>query len=209
MTMEIPKDGWIEGFAMIVDINGYSNIVAHPEANAIAQFTRDILLGSVKAVERNNGVVVGFMGDALLALLDDADKVGQCCFEIAKDLDRQCEYLSNNSEAFPFAPKGPSLKIGIEYGTIDVSEIWSEFLGNQRIFAGVAINYAQRISNAATGNRCLVGPKAYENGMDFFTYNHGGPDTVEGKKGEELYTYYQVNLGDIWREGESEESYWG
>ena len=207
--MEIPKSGWIEGFAMIVDINGYSQIVAHPEANAIAQFTRDVLLGSVKAIEKNNGIVVGFMGDALLAFFDDVDNVGQCCYDIAKDLDRQCEYLSNNSDAFPYAPKGPSLKIGIEFGSIDVSEIWSEFLGNQRIFAGVAINYAQRISNAEEGNRCLVGPKAYEKGMDSFTYSHGGPFDIEGKKGEELYTYYQVNLGDVWREGETEESYWG
>ena len=207
--MEIPKSGWIEGFAMIVDINGYSHIVAHPEANAIAQFTRDILLGSVKAIEKNNGIVVGFMGDALLAFLDDVDSVGQCCYDIAKDLDKQCEYLSNNSESFPFAPKGPSLKIGIEYGTIDVSEIWSDFLGNQRIFAGVAINYAQRISNAEIGNRCLVGPKAYEKEMDSFTYLHGGPYEIDGKNGEDLYTYYQVNLGDVWREGDSEESYWG
>jgi class 3 adenylate cyclase len=209
MAIEVPKNGSIQGFAIIVDINGYSNIVAHPDANLIAQFTRDVLYGSVNAVENNNGIVVGFMGDALLAFIEDAEDVGKCCYEIAKDIDKQCEYLSNNSDAFPFAPKGPSLKIGIEYGYFDVSEIWSKFLGNQRIFAGVAINYAQRISNAEIGNRCLVGPKAYEMGMDSFTYKNGGPYEIEGKNGEGKYVYYQVNLGDIWREGETEESYWG
>lgn len=207
--MGIPEYGRIEGFAMIVDINGYSKIVAHPESESIAQFTRDVLSGSIQAVEKNKGIVVGFMGDAFLAFLDNPENVIQCCYQVAKDLDRQCEYLSDNSDSFPYVSKGISLKIGIEYGYIDVSEIRSNFLGIQKIFAGIAINYAQRISNIGIGNRCLVGPRAFEKGMHSYTYSTGGPYEAEGKKGEGSYKYYKVDLSDIWREDESEESYWG
>ncbi len=209
MAIIIPKYKGIEVFAMIVDINSYTKMVANPDANLIAQFTRDVLSGGVDAVENNGGEVVGFMGDAFFAILSDADEVFRCCVTIAKDIDRQCEYISNNAKAFPFLPQGPSLKIGIEYGYLDVSDISCNFLGKQKLFAGEAINYAARITAADYGNRCLIGPKAFENGLNNYIRKEDGPNEVVGKEGEPIYKYYKLDLGDFWREGNSEESYWG
>ena len=184
-------------------------MVANPESNPMAQFIRDVLYGSIQAIEKNGGDVVGFMGDALLAIITDAENVANACASIAKDIDKQCEYLSNNSDAFPFAPKGVSVKIGIEYGYIDVSEISSSFLGVQKLFIGEAINYAARITAAREkGNRCLVGPKAFEMGLKNYCYDEGYGE-VKGKPKEGKYIYYRMKLGDIWIQGKSKETYWG
>ena len=209
MTIMIPKDKGLNAFAMIVDINGYAKMISSPHASIMAQFTRDILYGGVNAVEINGGEVVGFMGDAFFAILSDPDDVFKCCVTIAKDIDKQCEYISNNSDAFPYSPKGPSLKMGIEYGYLDVSDISSNFLGKQKIFAGEAINYAARITAAENGNRCLVGPKAFEMGLKNYIRDNDGPFEVEGKDGESIYKYYKLSLSEIWREGNPDETYWG
>ncbi len=204
----IEQNKSFSAFAMIVDINAFTLMVAkgEKETGNIAQFVRDILSGGIEAVEKSGGLVVGFMGDAFLALLEDVDKVFDCCALIAKDLDRTCEYISGFSEDFPQCPKGPKLKIGIEYGVIDVSTIDSDFLGTQKIFIGSTINYASRIMSAGKGNRCLLGPEAYKKGL--FQWSDDDPHTTKGKKGEPEYLYYNLDLNDIWR-NDPDENYWG
>jgi len=65
--MDLSKERIIDAFAMIVDINGYTPMIANVKyINGIAQFVRDVLVGGIQAVEKSNGVVVGFMGDAFL-----------------------------------------------------------------------------------------------------------------------------------------------
>lgn len=204
----IKQNHWFSAFAMIVDINAFTLMVAkgEKENGNMAQFVRDILCGGVAAVQKSDGLVVGFMGDAFLALLDDADKVFQCCALIARDLDRVCEYISASPEDYPHCPKGPQLKIGIEYGIIDVSTITSDFLGTQKLFIGSTINYTHRILSAGEGNRCLLGPEAYKK-----LYHWAGeqdPLSIEGKEGEPEYLYYNLDLDNIWR-NDPDESYWG
>jgi class 3 adenylate cyclase len=208
MSFDILENGENKLFAIIVDINSFTKMVAKPNAILIAQFTRDVLAGGINAVEKSGGNVVGFMGDAFLAIHKDAEKVFKCCIGIARDLDKICDYISNTKNAFPFSPKGPSLKIGIEYGFIDISDISSKFLGTQKLFIGEPINYAARIMEAGFGNRCNIGPNAYNKGLKDFIDENDGPFLIEGKKGENTYTYYELDLGDIWREGDSKESYW-
>ena len=201
---------------MIVDINGFTSMVAKAnQTNIIAQFVRDALSGSIQIVERYDGSVVSFMGDAFLAVLDNPDSVFSSCVGIARDIDRQCEYISGHQVDYPFdwhyAKGGVSMKISIEYGWIDISTIYSELLGEQRLLIGPAINYASRISTGGEGNRCLVGPEAFNKG-GLGEYTNSGPYSVNGKNNEGNYSYWELDLGDIWREGRIEsgdETYWG
>jgi class 3 adenylate cyclase len=201
----------IEAFAMLVDINGFYGMVNRNNDNLIANFTRDVLHGAIKSVESAAGEVVGFMGDAIYALLPDVDSTFTCCVSIAKDIDDQCEYISgaqsDSPDAFPYAPGGPSVKVSIEYGALSISTISSRALGLQRLFIGPSVNYAARIARAGTGNRCLFGPIAYKKGLK--GYQHDGPHQIEGKTGEGIHTYYELELGDVWRTGDSDETYWG
>lgn len=212
MTITIPKSGHFEAFALIVDINGFTGMVDRSYGNIIADFVRDVLVGSVKAVEDAGGEVVGFMGDAILAVLTDAESAATACFAIANDMNSQCEYISQSQQECPdcwdFAPGGPSLKIGIEHGWMDVSEISSRSLGTHQLIIGSAINHAARILNAEKGNRCLVGPSAVEHG--FSNYQLEAPSFIAGKDGEPDYKYFRFDLGDMWIEGVPDDglSYW-
>jgi class 3 adenylate cyclase len=165
----------------------------------------------IECAEKHGGQVVGLMGDAFYAVLPRVDNVFMCCVGIAKDVDRMCEWISQcqttDPDAFAFSPGGPGLKIGVEYGTLDVDDIHTDFLGNQKLLVGPAVIYASRITAAGKGNRCLIGPKAAKRGLD--KYSLRGPLKIKGKKGEPIYTYYELELGDIWRAGDATETYWG
>jgi len=199
MPLSVSDGDSILAFAMIVDINGCTRIVAKADGESIAQYTRDVLQGGIAAVENHGGEVVGFMGDAFYALLFDANDVFECCAELAKDLDKQCEYISGSTGLYSFSPGGPGLKVGIGYGSLDVSTISSNYLNGQKLFIGSAVNYASRITSAGKGNRCLFGPEAAKHGLA--NYSHRGPFKVRGKRGEKPYTYFELNLDDIWWTG--------
>lgn len=212
----IPEIGRIKAFAFFVDINGFAHMVnkAEETGDAIAQFTRDCLDGVIQSIERVGGEVVGFMGDAVYGVIGDGDAAVRACFGIAKDIDRQCEYVSNNQDdcesLWSFCPGGPSVKIAVEFGALDISTIHSNFLGSNRILIGRAINYAARISGAGRGNRCLIGPVAAK--MEFASYGPNGPKFLKGKRGEGNYEYYEFPLGDFWIEGprkKHRDTFWG
>ena len=84
---------------------------------------------------------------------------------------------------------------------MDVSTITTREIGTQKLLIGPAINYASRIGRAGVGNRCVLGPIAAQM-PDLAQYSPRGPYRVSGKSDEEDYTYYELYLGDIWREGE-------
>jgi class 3 adenylate cyclase len=211
--MIIPELGSIRAFVILVDINRFAKMVKECQESLIAQFTRDVLSGAISAIEKENGEVIGFMGDAILGMLPDPDATACACFGIAKDLNSQCEYLSETQKEIPeswtYAPGGPSLKISVEYGTLDISTIQSKFLGTQKLLIGDAINYAARISHAGSGNRCLIGPMAVKEGIS--NYQVEGPFFIRGKRGEGNYEYYRLPLGDFWIEGRKKRkglTYW-
>ena len=214
--MDLPEIGTIEAFAMIVDVNGFSQFFSKSRQNdGVAQFVRDILIGGIEITKKHGGLVVNLMGDAFLALLDDAHSVYMTCIGIAKDLDRQCEYISDHQENYPddwhYARGGAGLKIAVEYGWIDISNLNGDLLGHQKLFIGPPINYASRISTAGIGNRCLVGPKGM-NIRGLNQWRNYGPFTIHGKPGEGDYIYWQLDLGDIWREGNmgpDDDTFWG
>ena len=202
---KIPETGHIDAYAIIVDLNQFTNMVARAEEgpNDIAQFTSDALSGSIMEIESEGGEVVAYMGDAILAIIADHDSVIRACFGIAKDTDRQCEYISDaqshSKDIWPFAPGGPSVKISIEHGRLEISTITSRFLGEHRLLVGSSINYAARISAAGKGNRCVVGPRAAK--LAFSSFDLDGPHHIKGKSGEQSYEYYLFSMGDTWIEG--------
>lgn len=213
MPIELGEDTlWIDAFAVIVDVNRYATMVKNADGDMVCQFVRDVLAGAVGAFEQADGKVVAFMGDAFLGVIGTVEEFYLACMHIAKNLDRQCEYISNaqqeNPFNWPFAPGGPSLKITAEYGSIEVSQIESRFSGRHWLLAGNPINYAARIAKAGQGNRCLLGPVAARK-VDAVYSGVEGPHRIRGKKGEGRFRYYRLDLGDIWREGDSDETYWG
>lgn len=217
-AMPIPEMGELNAFAMIVDMNGFTSMVNKAQKqDSIAQFVRDCLGNVIECVEEEAGEVVAFMGDAFLGVLPDADSTILACFAIAHALDQRCEFISNIQEehrdSWSCASGGPSLKIAVECGRVDVSTISSRLLGTHRLLIGNAVNYAARICKAPEkGNRCLIGPNAAKTA--FADYSLSGPHEISGprKPGEPIYEYFVFSMSDVWIEGEREpedSSYWG
>ncbi|MGJ8643696.1 MAG: hypothetical protein ACSHX9_09835 [Luteolibacter sp.] len=215
MAIEIPEGGSFEAFAIIVDINGFTRMVSKgDDTGLMAQFIRDVLAGAVEEIENNEGAIVAYMGDAILGIIPPGENVASACYGIAKDLDGQCGYISKlqreSPDNWPYAPGGPSLKISVEYGELNVSSLTSTFLGTQSLIIGNPINYAARISTGGTGNRCNVGPIAASM-APFTKYDLKGPNVVDGKNLEGQYEYYQFPMDEVWIEGPIEEggdTYW-
>ena len=209
MNLSIEQNKSITAFAMIVDINAFTKIVETAENKGflVANFISDLLCVSIECVEKAEGLVVAFMGDAFLAIFESADQVLQACSGTAVHVDKVNDYFNSESGSFPITKKGFKLKIGIEYGVIDTSDIQSKFLGKQKLFIGSSINYASRITGGGkkTNNRCLFGPKALAAGLD--RWSHEGPFKMNGKKGEREYEYYSLDLDDIWRNHPTETSW--
>lgn len=207
--MKIPKDGNFTAFSMIVDINGFTSLVAENElSGGIANFVRDVLSGSIQAVEEAGGSVIGINGDSVFGILPDADRIVQACVAIAKDVDSQCSYLDKTGYK-ELIPKLPSMKIGVEYGLLAASTITTEALGTLPFCIGPATNYAARIIAAGKGNRCHIGPKAFDHGLNQY-FSTSSILEVPGKRGEPPYQYRQLSMSDVWIEGTPEDGicYW-
>jgi class 3 adenylate cyclase len=69
MPIVIPENGCINAFAIIVDINGFTSMVAKDDSGMTAQFVRDVLAGTIDAIEKEGGEIVSYMGDAVLGVL--------------------------------------------------------------------------------------------------------------------------------------------
>src|SRR5690349_13623789 len=109
-----------QAFAMIVDISGFTSIVSRAGPELGGQFTRDVLSTLLKPIEYAEGEVVGFMGDAALALFDgDSKRVLEACYGIADHVDRVNDILHSHwSGVSNFWGKGVYVKILIEHGSV-------------------------------------------------------------------------------------------
>jgi len=111
----VEKTGSFECLALVVDINASERLLAVDEWEGTAQFFRDLLYGSVRAIEDAHGSVINFIGDGLTAVLPSEEDAGMACMAIAHDLRKTRDYLvSNGPEAFPQLKVGVGLKMGIE-----------------------------------------------------------------------------------------------
>lgn len=183
-----------ECVVMVVDINASERLLAVDDWGGTAQFFRDLLCGSIRAVEDSHGSVINFIGDGLIAVLPSEEKAGSACMAIAHDLRRTRDYLkANGPEAFPQLKVGVGLKIGVERGWMQVSSISSEFTGDLPYLFGEPAVYATRISRFGRGDRCLVGPRAAAK------WPYGWLDGPFIRKRRTFtYEYHSFDLGDLW-----------
>jgi class 3 adenylate cyclase len=181
---------------LVVDLNGSEKIIVANEQQLMAQFFRDLLSGSILAVQKAGGSVVSFTGDGFVSILPSEERAGEACFGIANDLRKMREYLeSDGPYIWPAIKHGIGLKIGVERGILDVSTISCDFLGEQPFLVGPPTVYATRIMGFGKGNRCVIGPNAAAN----WPYSAlSGPFKGRIKHQKISYVYHFFDLDDIW-----------
>lgn len=203
MSLKVPERGYFAAFSMLVDINGFTALVANNKLDiGIGTFVRDVFSGAITAVEQNNGAVIGINGDALFAVLLTPEDVFESCRRIAKDITAMADYLSG-TEFEEGILTLPTMKIGIEYGWLDASSISTDAMGTIPFCIGPATNYASRILQPGKGNRCHVGPKAMAAGMSEYI-GEDMEQSTSGKPGEGRLSYWRLDMGDAWAESEPE-----
>jgi len=131
----IERQHYVEGVALVVDINGSEKLIGVGADGLTAQFFRDLLCGGIHAVEEHGGSIIAYTGDGFQAILRDEQAAAYASWEIARDLRKTREYLEqtrgNESTIWPQLDVGVGLKIAIERGVLEVSTISSRFLGVQ------------------------------------------------------------------------------
>jgi class 3 adenylate cyclase len=185
--------------ALVVDVNGSELMFNSWHANLVGQFVRDILVGSIRAIELAGGSILSFTGDGLIAALTDEDKAAEACWGIAHDFRKLNEYLmqkgNDGVSLWPFMHDDFGLKIALERGVLEVNTVHTDFLGEQPFIVGEASIYASRMLSFGKGNRCLIGPRAAAR------WNYGeleGPFKDKGKHEGIEYEYYLYDMSDIW-----------
>jgi class 3 adenylate cyclase len=193
------KQLYFECTALVVDINSSEMMFRSDEANLVGQFTRDTLSGAVRAVEEAGGSVINHSGDSIIAVMPNVEAAAEASWSVAHDFRKTKEYLVGTGlkTVWPFVPDDFGLKISMESGTMEVSTIWSKFLGEQPFITGPPSVYASRMLSFGEGNRCLVGPIAAE-GWPYETL--AGPFIGQGKHAEIKYEYFLYDLSDLWED---------
>jgi hypothetical protein len=125
----IEEKHYVEGIALVVDINGSEKLIGVGEDGLTAQFFRDLLCGGIHAVEEHGGSVIAYTGDGFQAILPDEDAAAHGSWGIARDLRKTREYLGHTKGGEPWIwPQldiGVGLKIGIEDGPTAHWVIWT------------------------------------------------------------------------------------
>lgn len=192
--------------SLIVDLHGFSKMCSHEEANCIGQFIRDVFVGSVEPVEKNDGIIANTMGDAILCIFPDPEKALYASWGIIRDFWNQHEYIVGEgklkSRYWKFVEKGIFCRCAFETGYIEKEEIDVQ-QGAFTMWIGVPINYAQRIINFPEKrysraeyrrNTLIIGPKAYE--ILGKLYDFDPPITKKVKAVN--YIGYPFDTRDIW-----------
>jgi len=132
-------------------------------------------------VERYEGLVEKFAGDAMLAVFgvpmvheDDSERAVRCAFEM---LQAMAELRANlEAEGRPSL----SLRIGIETGEVVVNRQRAT-KERDRIVTGNAVNTAARLEQLAQPGQIIVGPSTYAATREAVQYEELAPVALKGK----------------------------
>lgn len=145
---------------LFADLAGFTRISSQLDPEAVRDFANTCLAPLREAVERHGGIVVKYLGDALMAVFgvpraDESD--ARRAVRAGLDMCRAMEALSAE-----LAPRygGPiGVRVGINTGQVMVGGVGAA----TRVLdvMGGAVNLASRIEGAAKPGEVLVGPATY------------------------------------------------
>jgi class 3 adenylate cyclase len=142
------------------DIRGFTPLSETLTPEAIIHLVNRHFSRMIEVVGRHRGIIVDFLGDALLAFFDPLDgplapKVQQavrCALEMQ-------EAMAAENAAEPEAPQ-LLMGIGIHAGEVVVGNIGSEYRAKYGII-GAAVNLTHRIQGQAQGGEVMVSEAVY------------------------------------------------
>jgi adenylate cyclase len=148
---------------MFSDIRGFTPIAEALSPEATIQLVNGYFSRMVEVLRRHHGIIVDFLGDAILAFFDPLDgslaSVGQEAVQCA--LSMQQAMLNVNLAGIGQKLPPLHMGIGLHAGEVVVGNIGSETRAKYGI-VGSAVNLAHRIQAQARGGEVVVSQAVYQ-----------------------------------------------
>jgi class 3 adenylate cyclase len=148
---------------MFSDIRGFTPIAEALSPEATIQLVNGYFSRMVEVLRRHHGIIVDFLGDAILAFFDPLDgplaPVGREALQCA--LSMQQAMLSVNLAGIGRELPPLRMGIGLHAGEVVVGNIGSETRAKYGI-VGSAVNLAHRIQAQAWGGEVVVSQAVYQ-----------------------------------------------
>lgn len=162
------------------DLSGYTAMSEKLDPEEVKEITSRIFGEISKVINRYEGFVEKFVGDAVMALFgvpkaheDDPIRA----IRVAKEIHELVDELSPEIEKRIGQPV--SMHTGVNTGLVVTGEVDME-KGTHGV-AGNTINLASRLSSLAKAGEILVGPDTYFQAMGYFHFESLEPTKVKGK----------------------------
>jgi class 3 adenylate cyclase/tetratricopeptide (TPR) repeat protein len=167
--------------ALFSDMSGYTAMSERLDPEEVKEITSRIFGEISKTVNKYDGFIEKFIGDAVMALFgvpkaheDDPVRA----IKAAREIHDLVNALSPELEEK--IGKRLSMHTGINTGLVVTGEVDME-KGTHGI-AGDTINVAARLSSLAQGDQVIVGPDTYHQAEGYFAFEALEPTKVKGKK---------------------------
>jgi class 3 adenylate cyclase len=148
---------------MFSDIRGFTPIAEALSPEATIQLVNGYFSRMVEVLRRHHGIIVDFLGDAILAFFDPLDgplaSVGREALQCA--LSMQQAMLNVNLAGIGQKLPPLHMGIGLHAGEVVVGNIGSETRAKYGI-VGSAVNLAHRIQSQARGGEVVVSQAVYQ-----------------------------------------------
>jgi predicted ATPase/class 3 adenylate cyclase len=163
------------------DLSGYTAMSEKLDPEELKEITTDIFSQISKVINKYEGFVEKFVGDAVMAIFgvpkaheDDPIRA----IWAARDIHELVDSMSPEVEKTVGKPI--SMHTGINTGLVVTGEV--DMGKGTHGVAGDTINLASRLSSLANEGEVLVGPDTYRQAEGHFTFESLEPTTVKGKE---------------------------
>ena len=166
---------------LFADLVGFTSLGESRDPELVQAIVARAFERLSEEVERYEGLVEKFAGDAMLAVFgvptvheDDAERAVRAALEMQSAMERLGDELRD--EGRPEL----SLRIGVETGEVLVDQARAAE-ERDRIVTGDAVNTAARLQQAAPPGAVVVGPATYAATREVVEYEELDPITLKGK----------------------------
>ncbi len=189
---------------LMADLRGFTAMADRMEARAVVRVINNFLSEMTKVIQRHNGTINDFIGDAILAIFgapdereDDAERAMACA------IDMQIAMDAVNERNVKFGLPRVSMGVGLHTGQVVVGNLGSE----DRVKFGVigqTVNLASRVESYTVGGQVLASQATLKaavdadvvTGRDITIHPKGSPEPLNIVEVTAVKGRYDLTLPD-------------
>jgi adenylate cyclase len=148
------------------DIRGFTPLVESLSPEATIRLVNRYFSGMIEVIQAHRGIIVDFLGDAVLAFFDPLEQTLEAT--VRQAVGCALKMQAAQAEANASEPQYPALEmgIGVHAGEVVVGNIGSESRAKYGI-VGAAVNLTHRIQGQAQGGEVVVSEAVWRHSGQF------------------------------------------